>query len=41
MWWILAIICRWEDLGSEMQRLHMTRVTMSLIFKVMEYSKQY
>jgi hypothetical protein len=30
------IICCWEDLGSKMQKLHMTKVTMSLLFKVME-----
>jgi hypothetical protein len=29
------------NLGLKMQRLHMTKVTMSLLFKVMEQSEQY
>ncbi len=33
--------CCWGDLGSEMQRLHMTGVTMSLLFRVMEQLEQY
>ncbi len=41
MWSILTIPCYWEDLDLKMQRLHMTRATMSLQFKVMEQSKQY
>jgi hypothetical protein len=41
VWWILVIICCWEYLGLDMQRLHMIWVTMSLLFKVMEKSEQY